>query len=311
VVSPNADSLPTYPRGISAIVCTRDRFEIAQRHVLDAVARLRIPSEADFELILVENGNDVRLEQWAATQRMPFAVKFLREPIPGLSRARNSALKLASLSHVAFWDDDCEPSSDYLTTLAPRLGEPSDPRWLCVRVRSHYLDAPKWFAPDGRYACWSYLGNFDPGTDERLLAEPTPISCAMVLPRAWFERYGAFDQRLGEGTGTRAEDSDLAERLLAAGLRYLYLPQLTVEHYPVWGHRSRAKILQNDFLRGGRESSTRDARLNFGWMRRVLSHTVQASLFTVRNDQPASLWHARVIAKMLGGIASQNRLTRS
>src|SRR5215469_9780922 len=98
---------------ISLIICTRNRIE-SLRNCLRYVRGLQSPG--DWELVVVDNGSSdgtpALLKEYAATA--PFPVLLVHEPTPGLGRARNAGLARATGSLLAFTDDDCYPSADFL-----------------------------------------------------------------------------------------------------------------------------------------------------------------------------------------------------
>src|SRR6266545_978356 len=52
-----------------------------------------------------------------------------------------------------------------------------------------------------------------------------------AIRRQWFERVGTFDARLGAGSpGRAAEDAELFDRLLKAGARFRFDPDVIVYH---------------------------------------------------------------------------------
>jgi len=79
-----------------------------------------------WELIVVDQNADDRVDQVVAAAGAPPAgcrVEIIKEPIKGLSRARNVGLKKAGGRIIAFPDDDCVYSREVLDFVANLLGE--------------------------------------------------------------------------------------------------------------------------------------------------------------------------------------------
>jgi GT2 family glycosyltransferase len=138
----------------------------------------------------------------------------------GLSRARNRGLHELVSDVVAFPDDDCEYAPGLLERVARILA--AEPELDGVSGRS--------VGRDGRSsASWE--------RDAALLTADNlwnrVNSAAIFLRRPLVERVGAFDERLGLGSGTAAssgEEIDYAIRAVRLGARIRYDPRLAVTH---------------------------------------------------------------------------------
>jgi len=120
---PSGESSPTgetSERSIlscSVVICTRDRPERLEQ-CLEAVARLDYPR---VDALIVDNApSDSRTRDLAARR----GVRYLVEPLPGLSRARNRGARACETEIVAFLDDDAIPEPDWLSALAAEFMDP-------------------------------------------------------------------------------------------------------------------------------------------------------------------------------------------
>jgi len=90
---------------VSVVICTLDRphyLRLATQSVVSqALARDR------YELLIVDNGSTDETERMIRTEfgSVP-NLRYIREPILGLSRARNTGWTQASGEFVAYLDDD-------------------------------------------------------------------------------------------------------------------------------------------------------------------------------------------------------------
>ena len=104
---------------LSVIIATRNRaYAIAD--CLDSVAAaFAYAAPLDAEIVVVDNGStdDTAgiINAWAASSAV--RVHLLFEPKAGLPRAHNRALRAARGEILAFTDDDCRLSKEYVTDL--------------------------------------------------------------------------------------------------------------------------------------------------------------------------------------------------
>src|ERR1700742_4574973 len=94
----------------SVLVCTRNRASSISE-TLEALAALDYPN---FEILIVDSSTGEDREK-TAVLAAKFKAKYVPEPRPGLSLARNTGIAAASGEIIAFTDDDCVPAKDWLT----------------------------------------------------------------------------------------------------------------------------------------------------------------------------------------------------
>ena len=108
---------------ISLVISTRDRCEKLNL----CLRKIRaIDTSLSWQLILVDNGSsdstpDV-LEEFARLASFPVLV--LKEASPGLGRAHNRGWRAAAGEIIAFTDDDCYVSPDYLDRALEAFADP-------------------------------------------------------------------------------------------------------------------------------------------------------------------------------------------
>jgi GT2 family glycosyltransferase len=157
----------------------------------------------------------------------PVRVRHLDVPAMGVSRARNLGASHAEGDRLAFTDDDCVPSPEWLSRLVEAVAAndadgatgavfplPDHSRSGLVAVSSRTDARPGVFGPGERRPPWEI------GTGGNLL-----------LSRTVFERIGGFDVRFGPGGRYRAaEDIELLDRVIQAGATIVYEPKAVVYH---------------------------------------------------------------------------------
>jgi GT2 family glycosyltransferase len=228
---------------VSAIVCTRDRSNDL-RDTLQGLVAQSYPPES-FEIIVVDNDSKDDtpsvVAEFAAASRAP--VRYIVEPIPGLSQARNAGARAAAGEVIAYTDDDAIPQPNWLATLADAFhryddlggaGGPIDPLWLPER--------PVWFPPE----CIGLLGAMDGGPDFRWISFPeSPWGPNIALRKEAYERAGGFYTGLGLVGANLAlhEEPDLCARIEGLGYRIAYVPSARVQH------KMRAEKVNRRYLR--------------------------------------------------------------
>jgi glycosyltransferase involved in cell wall biosynthesis len=221
---------PLDPPLLSLIVCTRDRSGRLDAF-FEALGRMR--ARAAWELVIVDNGSTddtpVRLEALAGSLEAP--VTIVREPRPGLGRARNAGVTAARGALLAFTDDDCYPAVDYIDS-----------------VVHAFADRARGFI-GGRILLYDAQ---DHPVTIRVDSTPIPIPPCSVVPtglvqganmafrREVLERIGGFDDALGPGTPFCNDDVDAVARASAAGFAGSFVPEPVVRHHH--GRRDPAEI---------------------------------------------------------------------
>jgi glycosyltransferase involved in cell wall biosynthesis len=192
---------------VSVVVATRDRPEHLRRLVESLAEQSLEPSR--FEVILVDDassGDAFPGEPPAGVQ-----LRVIRHPASrGPAAARNTGWRAAAAPLIAFTDDDCVASPQWLeAVVAAGAGngevilqgrtEPAEPSQ--VRPLSKTMEVS---GPNGLFE-----------------------TCNVAYPRALLERVGGFDEEFRHACG---EDVDLASRAIAAGGRPAFSAEALVRH---------------------------------------------------------------------------------
>lgn len=229
------------PQPVTVVICTRDRAE-QLRAALASVLALR---DGAIEIVVVDNAPATDATQRVVSELDDPRVRYVLEPIAGLSTARNTGIEHASHDIVAFTDDDV--IVDPLWVRAIRQGFLGAPDVMCVSglVPSGELrnDVQRYF--DARVS-WSKIVQ---RREFRLSQPPAdlpmfPFSVGEFGTGANFavrkhavEKLGGFDEALGVGTRTRGgEDIDMFVRMIFAG------GAIVVEPSAIVWHRHRADM---------------------------------------------------------------------
>lgn len=216
---------------ISIVVPTHDRAAILARS-LAALHDLSVPDGADVEALVVANAcadatADV-VER--AARHLPFALRRIDEPRPGLNVARNRGLAEARGEIVAFLDDDAFLEPEWAQGLVEAFRDhPADLVAGKVVLWWEDVERPPWSSP----AVETLLSCLDLGPEIRELASPGQLVGAnFALRRSVAKALGGFLPGL-DRTGSdllSGGDTELAIRAQRAGYRLYYSPHMAVRH---------------------------------------------------------------------------------
>lgn len=196
---------------MTVAVSTHGRASLLPR-LLDGLARQTLPADR-FEVVIVDDGSpddtSARLDAIAA--EVPFPLRVLRHGRNrGAAAGRNTAWRAARAPLIAFTDDDCVPTPEWLRAGVAALDDPSidfavgrtepDPaeiRWLERPFsRSLRVESPRFFE-----------------------------TCNIFYRRADLEAVGGLDPSFSTG-----EDTDLGLRLVESGRTFCWVPDALVRH---------------------------------------------------------------------------------
>lgn len=241
----------------SVIICTRNRA--SQLPVaLAGLAAQSVDPALHWEIVVVDNGSsdgtEHVLRDWVT--RLPAALRWVNEPVPGLSAARNRGWREARGEIAVFLDDDC----------LPELG------WLQALVDSY--DAAEIASVTGRLVpsidpvereridpAWQSIYTFDYGDVRRDVRRLSGAN--MSFRRSALEAIGGFDEDLGRvgacllaGDDNHAGDSLLRQ---PEALRIVYQPEALVTHSLRADALSDSLLLKRSYC-GGISNAILDAR---------------------------------------------------
>lgn len=207
---------------ISLVICTRNRAT-RLTSALSYLEKLRC--SCAWEVIVVDNGSNDNTREVLDKFKLSFpgSMTIDSEPNIGVSRARNAGWLLAQGKYIAFTDDDCYPTTDFLEAMRVCLSESPtigfvggmvtlhDPADYPITIQTHpeRID----FAP-GQFIRAGIIHGANFG-----------------FRREALEQVGGFDAAIGAGTPFPFEDVDILHRILLAGWRGAYDPRPVVAHH--------------------------------------------------------------------------------
>jgi glycosyltransferase involved in cell wall biosynthesis len=211
---------------LSLIICTRNRSH-QLRACLEAISNIKF--ERNWELIIVDNGSvdETRTVVHKYMDTAPVSVTYVNETRPGLGNAHNAGLAVAIGDIVAFTDDDCYPSTNYLENIFRAFRDLSV-GYVTGRIILHdstdYPAVINESMTPKTYAAGSFV-------------HAGQVQGAnMAFRRQALVTIGGFDPLFGPGSLFNAEDVDAAGRISAVGWEGKYCPDVLVRHH----HRRKA-----------------------------------------------------------------------
>jgi len=218
---------------LNVIVPTYNRHELLKK-TLESLLAAEIPEGLIVSVTVVDNNSSDPTRQTVEAYQARFAgrLHYLFEKRQGRSHALNAGIAATDGDLVGMVDDDEEIDKLWFQkiheTFSGRdidfMGGPYVPNWGVA--------PPPWLPPSQK----GVIGLADPRT---LRPHPYGTSDAellggnAVISRAMLRKVGLYSPDLGR-TGTREladEDTDMYLRLLAAGAKGMYVPELIVHHY--------------------------------------------------------------------------------
>jgi glycosyltransferase involved in cell wall biosynthesis len=227
------------PHTVSIIICTRDHAD-SLRETLASIGRCVVPPDIAAELLVVDNGStDHTAQVVRETKLASLPVRYVQEPTPGQTRARNAGLDASRADMVLFTDDDVRVPVNWIEGMCrPIFSGAGDAVIGRVRFPAHYrprLEREPFRSKGGWFA------SNETGGD--LSESKNMVGANMAFSRRVIETLGGFDLELGPGALGFYDDSLFSWRLTAAGLRMVPAPDISVEHHFDLSRLTRRTIL--------------------------------------------------------------------
>jgi glycosyltransferase involved in cell wall biosynthesis len=216
-----------------------------------------MPAGLSVEVIVVDNASrDDTAEAVRQASLDDAQLKYVSEPTPGQSRARNRGLAAADGDIIVFIDDDVIPATDWLGKLcAPILRDEADAVAGCVRLAPHLIKP--WMSASHR----DWLADtcsIDAANPSRM------VGANMAFARVVLDRIPAFDVELGPGALGFGDDTLFSLQARAAGFRIVSAFDAVVEH-----HFMADRLAADNWVQAAKKLGQVDAYISHHWDRDV------------------------------------------
>jgi GT2 family glycosyltransferase len=217
----------------SIIVPTFDRPE-ALTACVQAIKKLDYPQDR-FEVIIVDDGSSVPIKPFDQNLRDVANITILRQINTGPASARNTGAQQAKGDILAFTDDDCMPTPQWLRELARSFND--NPlglvggRTVNGLVDNLYSTASQMIVEE------AYAFFLSRDSDLRFFA-----SNNMAVAARLFHKIGGFDSSF-----RTSEDREFCDRWIRQGHPLVYVPQAIVFHHH---HLTMTTFIRQHFYYG-------------------------------------------------------------
>ena len=218
---------------LDVVIPTYNRSVLLKK-ALHSLLNARVPPSLEVRITAVDNNSadDTREVILQAQARAYGRVSYVFEKQQGRSAALNAGIAATSGSHIGFIDDDEEVDESWYEQIIAVFGE-HDVDFIGGPYVPRFESAvPAWLPREYN----SVIGVVDGGAKRALFDRNYPgilMGGNAVFTREILEKVGPYSTLLGR-SGERllsCEDEEMYERLLAAGGRGMYVPELIIYHF--------------------------------------------------------------------------------
>ncbi|MDY7013814.1 MAG: glycosyltransferase [Cyanobacteriota bacterium] len=260
---------------VSAIICTYNRANYLRKSIQSLVEQTLNPE--CYEIVVVDNHSTDRTQQVATEEFASVSnLRYIYEPILGLSQARNAGWKAAKGEYVAYLDDDAIASPSWLENIVKAF-ETVTPQPGCIGGKIQLIwEVPK---PDwlpSRFL--PYLGKLNWSSVPLILDSRQYIGGGnMAVPRLLLETLGGFNLNLGRKGGNLLSNEELflLDRIKEKGYSIYYDPEISIGH-----HVPAARLTKDWFVKRYYWQGVSDAWIAIE--RKSLSRQQRIDLSTVK-----------------------------
>lgn len=218
----------------SFITCTFNRANNLSR-TLDSLVK-QVYDANKFEILIVNNNSTdhtAKICEQFIEQYSSLNIRSVIETNQGLSFALNRGIKEAKGEYIIYIDDDETIEVEHLSRLDSYLNENPQIAFAGSAVIPVYEgEEPKWMS---RFLQRLMGGAFGQNKTkvELLSASSYPGTGHTIIKRALYDVYGNYNTELGrKGAALMgAEDKDLSIRLIQAGVKCYFLPNIPIYHH--------------------------------------------------------------------------------
>ena len=194
---------------------------------LESLGCLDYPRER-FEVIVVDDGSEYSLDEVVEPFQTRLNLTLICQPNLGPAAARNTGAAKASGPYVAFTDDDCQPSQEWLQQLAARVAATPD---CLIGGRTKNVLKENLYSTASQLLIDYLFSYYNAKSDRPRFF----TSNNLAVPTEQFHRVGGFDVDFPRPGG---EDRYFCDHWSHMGYGTIYAPEVLMFHTHELGLRS-------------------------------------------------------------------------
>ena len=191
---------------------------------LKSLEEMSVPENIRWEVIVVDNNSNDGTKKIVDEflQKNNFPLKYIFEEKRGKPFALNAALKATKGKIVAFTDDDCIVSPNWITSITTEFSSDSSLSGIGGRVELYNRE-------DCSVSIRTYKERIPFSSPDQLYG--LIMGCNMAFARKVFEEIGEFDPLVGPGAKIGSgDDIDIIYRAYRKKFKILYVPNILIYH---------------------------------------------------------------------------------
>lgn len=216
---------------LTVAVCTHNRVDILTNCIESLLNQSAEASE--FEIFIVDNAStDDTAVVAKAFQKQHRNVRYFFEPVAGLARARNVALRKTKSPLIAFTDDDAEVAQDWVQRIVDRFEQLGDR----TAVLAGEID-PIWEAPPPDWLTLPLQRTLSAtqqwaDTARELASSEWPCEVNCAYRTNILQELGGFPEELGRKAQLLLSgENHVNEGIKAKGYKIFFDPEIRVRHF--------------------------------------------------------------------------------
>jgi hypothetical protein len=228
---------------LSVVICTWNRAALLAR-TLRSLGAIR-PPRCPWELLVVNNACSDETDRVVDDFASLLPLRRVFEPEPGLSNARNAAIRSATGEYVVWTDDDVAIDRDWLVAYEDAVTRWPEHAVFGGPIRPWFEGEP----PQWLREIWEEVR--DAFAIRDLGLQPILLDCAANIPygtnyvvRMSEQRQFPYDPRLGRNrdAGLLGEETTAVRAIFAAGHSGRWVPGAMVDHWIPKARQTRAYL---------------------------------------------------------------------
>lgn len=277
-------------------VCTWNRAALL-RQTLEQMTKLAIPSEVDWELLIVNNNCTDATDEVIARYSKVLPIRRLFESKPGKSNALNLAVRETRGEYILWTDDDVLVDEGWLVEYCRAFTQWPDAAVFGGPVEPWFPNTPpRWLQQAWPRVAHAYAARNFGDQPVRFTEHLVPFGVNFAVRACVQSRY-PYDPRLGPrpNSSLRGEETTCIRRILADGAEGWWVPAARLRHF-IPEERQTKRYLRRYYFGYGqylaRESPRARGRKLFGKPRWVWKQAVVAELRyrLYRPLRPPEVW---------------------